>query len=128
VPDETLSGELQKFIAEHIESLEKLEVLLLLQKAPDAIWSVQDVYQAIQSSHLSVGRGLRELTAHGFLQQVGKDTFQYRPKTPEVAGQVDLLRTEYQTRRIRVIEGIFSKSAEEMRQFAEAFRIRKEKE
>jgi len=123
-----LSGELQPFIAEHIESLEKLEVLLLLHGNPATVWSAQDVYQAIQSSQLSVARRLRELIAQGFLAEVSKDQFQFRPKNKELSAMVDLLKTEYQVRRIRVIEAIFSKSTEKMRQFADAFKIRKDKE
>lgn len=121
-----LPGKLQRFIAAHIESVEKLEVLLLLYESADKWWAAQSVYQKIQSNPQSIARRLADLKAAGFLQENKDSCFQFRPKDPELADSVALLKTEYEQRRVKVIEAIFSNSTEQMRRFADAFRIRKE--
>lgn len=121
-----LPGKLQRFIAQHIESVEKLEVLLLLFNSAGTKWSSQSVYQKIQSNPRSVARRLAELTAQGFLSKDSENNFQFVPKTPELGDAVALLKAEYEQRRVKVIEAIFSQSTEQMRRFADAFRIRKE--
>jgi ribosomal protein S8 len=126
VAREELPGKLQRFIAAHVESVEKLEVLLLLYDSADNWWSAQSVYQKIQSNPQSVARQLAALKAEGFLQEDENSCFQFHPQTPELADGVALLKTEYENRRVKVIEAIFSLSTEQMRRFADAFRIRKE--
>jgi DNA-binding IclR family transcriptional regulator len=121
-----LPGKLQRFIAAHIESVEKLEVLLLLYNSPETWWSAQSVYQKIQSNPQSVARRLVQLKAEGFLQENKDGCFQFHSKSPELADGVAELSTEYEQRRVKVIEAIFSHATEQMRRFADAFRIRKE--
>lgn len=123
-----LPVELQKFIARHIESVEKLEILLLLGNSPDKAWSGQEVYQQIQSSPNSVNQKLKDLVAEGLAQREADELFRYKPKTKELAEQVRAISEAYQTRRIKVIQSIFSESTEELRKFADAFRLKKEKE
>lgn len=125
MPEPELPGKLQRFIAQHIESVEKLEVLLLLYDSGSTSWSPQSVYQKIQSNPQSIARRLAELTSQGFLSK-DNERFQFAPKTPELGNDVALLKTEYEQRRVKVIEAIFSQSTEQMRRFADAFRIRKE--
>jgi hypothetical protein len=119
--------EVQKFIARYIESVEKLEILLLLGKAPEKQWSVEQVYQAIQSSHSSVAQKLRNLTSEGFVERQD-ECYRFQPKTKELADAVGVLGAAYQTKRIKVIEAIFSKGTDELRKFADAFKLRKENE
>lgn len=101
-------------------------MLLLLYNSPEQWWSSQSVYQKIQSSPQSVTRRLQQLKLAGLLDENQESCYQFRAKTPELAEDVSLLKTEYGDRRVKVIESIFSKSTEQMRRFADAFRIRKE--
>lgn len=121
-----LPVKLQRFIATHVESVEKLEVLLLLFSSADKSWTAQAVYQKIQSNPQSVARRLAELKTEGFLEENKEGSFQFHPKNPELADGAAQLNTEYEQRRVKVIEAIFSNSTEQMRRFADAFRIRKE--
>ena len=124
-----LSTELQRFIAQYIDSVEKLEILLLLARGSDRFWRVEEVYQAIQSSHVSVLRRLRELQKEG-LAELNSDgqRFRFQPKSAELGEAVAALATAYQTRRIKVIEAIFNKSDDQLRKFSDAFRFKKEDE
>lgn len=86
------------------------------------------MYQQIKSSPASVNQKLRDLCADGFAQRTADDRFQFGPNSPELKAQIAALNTAYQKRRIKVIESIFSKSTDDLRNFADAFKIRKEKE
>ena len=120
-----LTNELQHFIARYIVSIEKLEILLLLSGSPEKFWTIDEVFQKIQSSHTSVGQRLRELCSEGFLVSEG-DRYRYKPKTEDLARSTDELRGIYRTRRLKVIEAVFSKSTEQLRKFSDAFRLRKD--
>lgn len=126
--DGEITTEIQSFIARHIESVEKLEILLTLHREPDKAWSVQEVYQKRQSSLPWIARNLRDLNAQGFLQREANDCFRYAPISSDLNEQLVALDMAYQNRRIKVIELIFSKSTDDLRKFADAFRIRKENE
>ena len=120
-----LTTELQHFIARYILSIEKLEILLLLSGSPEKLWTIDEVFQKIQSSHTSVGQRLKELASEGFLVTEG-ERYRYQPKTEELAKNTEELRQFYRTRRLKVIEAVFSKSTEQLRKFSDAFRLRKD--
>jgi DNA-binding IclR family transcriptional regulator len=125
MPDAALSPELQRFIARHIESVEKLEILLLFFREPTKSWRPTEIFQQIQSSPASVDQKIAELVADGFVVRQKDGTFQFQAKSqPQVAALDDA----YRLRRIKVIESIFSQATEELRDFSNAFKIRKETE
>lgn len=126
--DGEVTPALHKFIAQHIESVEKLEVLLLVQSAPDTLWTVAEVFRPIQSSLASVTQKLENLTSEGLLIMHPDGRYQYRPRTEELAKRVTELQSAYRKRRIKVIELIFSANTNDLRAFADAFKLRKEKE
>jgi hypothetical protein len=122
-----LTDELQQFIARHIDSVEKLEILVLLAGNAERLWTVEEVFQKIQSSQTSVLRRLRELQVDGFLERDGDGKrFRYQPKSSQLTENTMTLASAYQERRIKVIEAIFSKSDDQLRRFSDAFRLRKE--
>ena len=126
--DAELIEELQRFIARYIESVEKLEILLMLKRSPAKSWSVQEVYQQIQSSINSVNQKLLDLCRDGFVKRGPDERFQFSPKSKELEEKVAALGDAYQKRRIKVIELIFSSTTDELRKFADAFKLRKENE
>jgi predicted transcriptional regulator len=127
MPESGLPLDVQKFIAKYIESVEKLEILLLLGNTPEKQWSAEQVYQEIKSNQSSINQKLQNLCSDGFLEHQD-DHYRFQPKSVELAQAVTALGACYQTRRIKVIEAIFSKGTDELRNFANAFRLRKENE
>lgn len=124
-----LPDDLQQFIARYIDSVEKLEVVLLLAGSPDRFWTLEEVFQKIQSSQPSLTQRLRELINEGFAQR--DDTgqkYRFQPRTAEIASCTVALATAYRERRIKVIEAIFSRTDDQIRRFSDAFRLRKEDE
>jgi hypothetical protein len=51
----TLSDSTQAFIRRHIDSIEALEILMLLQRAPDTFWT-----PAAMNAHLRMKEGIAE--------------------------------------------------------------------
>ena len=123
-----LPNEIQEFIIQHIDSLEQIEILLLLSGAPGRTWTPNEVIMQLRSSTESVQKRLETLVAHGLVVEVDPQTHahQYHPATPDLARAVDQLATNYRERRLKVIECIFSKPISSLRIFADAFRIRKD--
>jgi DNA-binding IclR family transcriptional regulator len=128
VPEKHLSPELQSFIARYIQSVEKLEILLLFFREPMRRWQPMEIFQQIQSSPTSISQKLELLVAEGFVAKDKDGYFCYEPKSTAIGTQVAKLDEAYRERRIKVIESIFSKTTEELRDFSNAFKLRKENE
>jgi hypothetical protein len=124
-----LPEDVERFIAEHIHSVEQLEVLLLLQGSCPQPWDAERVARELRTSRQSAASRLDDLRARRLLSSNdGSNAFFYAPASPELDRDVVSLRAAYAERRIAVINAIFAKPSERfdaMRQFADAFRIRK---
>ena len=123
----SLPVEVQKFIARHIRSLEQLEILCLLVGNPARAWSEAEVFKQIQSSPESVGRTMRRFTAEGLFVHEGGSSYRFEPKSPEMARPATELAALYKQHRVAIIEAIYRSPLDPVRQFADAFRIRKDK-
>jgi hypothetical protein len=119
--------EVERFIAAEIESVEQLEVLLLLRGAADKRWTAAEVARALVSQADSAGAWLERMAASGLLQDTG-DGYQYAPPSAEVDSTVDALAESFAKYRVTVIGLIFSKPSERVRLFSDAFRIRRPKD
>ncbi len=124
---ETLPISVQQFLSQYIQSLEQLEVLLLLWNSPNHSWTSAEVYEVVRSSRSSVEERLESFAQLGFL---GKDdgpppTFRYAPKE-NLGTAVDETAGAYQKWRVRVIEAIFTPAVDPAQRFADAFKVRKD--
>lgn len=123
-----LSEELKGFIYANIDSVGKLEVLLLLAKHPERKWLNTEVSREVRGAEAATSRYLSELTSAGVIASDGSSPpqFQYVPHTPQLRRVVEELRSAYHTFSARIIHLIYNKSIEQIREFAQAFRIRKD--
>ena len=111
-------------MAQYIHSVEQLEILACLAESPDKSWSKSEVFKVIQSSHESVASNLRHFAHHGFLLE-SDGTFCFSTKNPELSHiALELIRT-YRQRRVAVIEALYLMPPDAIRQFADAFKLRK---
>lgn len=118
----------RQLIFEAIDSVEQLEVLLLLRSRGDRSWSSAQVSAELRSSPKSVLNRLVALEQFGFLSRAsdGEDDFQYRPKSDELDTAVSELADAYKIRPQKVFELIFS-PLKKSRHFADAFLVTKPK-
>jgi hypothetical protein len=126
--EKVFSEELEKFIAAEINSLEQLEILLLLSGNPHKWWSAKSVYEVVKSSIQSVQDRLEEMVARGILRKE-TDTevrFQFGPRDEAVWRITTELRDAYKERSVKVVQAIYSKPPDPVQEFARAFRLRKD--
>lgn len=128
MPDQPFSNPIRQFIALHLRSVEQLEILLLVSRKAEVVWTVKAVYDAILSSVPSVQRWLDEFVRTGFLESDGANPPGYRyTAKPETAQIVTELAQCYQTMPVRVIAAIYKKDTDPAQSFADAFKLKPEK-
>ena len=120
VPDDV-----QRLISSHIDSVEKLEVLLLLRGDRDQPWTSDRVSRELRRNPASVARCLTQLAGRGLIQGSVTDGYRFAPADPAVEGRVDRLAETYATRRVSVIQLIVSNPMDSVTTFADAFRFRR---
>jgi DNA-binding IclR family transcriptional regulator len=113
------------FVDRHIESIEQLEVLLLLAGSGRAL-SAAEIFQKIQSSQSSIEQRLGSLVTAGFVTRNEKGLYFFEPKEEAVRATVMDLADAYRTRRVRIIEAIYARKTDAVRTFADAFKFRKD--
>jgi hypothetical protein len=123
-----ISEEVRLFVLQCIDSVEQLEVLLLLHGSPAVTWSPETVAAALYSNPASIGRRLTALHSRGLLAATEASAYRYLPKSPALDATVSLLADTYRLRRVAVITLIASKPMENVRAFSDAFRLRKKDE
>lgn len=120
-----ISQKAQSFLAQHIQSVEQLEIFLALGTEPERFLSAREIFQRIQSSEKSISTCLEHFSQTGLA--VADDHGGYR-----LADQSDLLelvaelKQAYRERRVTVIEMIYKGPSDQIQSFADAFRIRKD--
>jgi len=120
----------RRLIAERIDSVEQLEVLLLLWRNPECAWTPEAVARELRIEPGSAEKRLTDLERGDFLQcrDRARRQFQYAPISPERDALVRALADGYAERRVTVINLIFSKPVDRIRTFADAFRLWKDED
>jgi hypothetical protein len=128
VGDGPITAEVAGFIADHVDSVAQLEILLFARAhgadvTPDVIGHELRIDAAWAAAELAV------LAARGFMARSENATMHYRfaPQTAALERGVTLLVEAYNQRRVTVVNLIFSKPSRNIRTFADAFRLRKDK-
>lgn len=126
-----LPDEVRRFIAGNVSSVAQLEVLLLLRENRDLEWSAEEISRALYAAESGMAEQLNDLVSKGlaYVTQTPHSRFRYRPaEEDDLDKAVAALARLYKERRVAVISLIYSEPADTARSFADAFRIRKEKE
>lgn len=122
-----LSDNLQAFLRTYIDSVEQLEVLLLL-RASGRPWTVGEITRELATSAVSAASRLDSLAASQLVVRSGvgeHTTYEYRPVDEQVRRSVDELAETYPRRRVAIVTFIFTAPDESLRDFSNAFRLRK---
>jgi hypothetical protein len=114
-----------QFLAEHIDSVVQVEVLLLLHSHPGVEWPAERLAQELRINPDWAAAALAQLESLGILE-ASPGGFRYAPRTAEIAHTITSVSKAYEDRRVSVISLIFSKPPDPIRQFTDAFRFRKE--
>lgn len=122
---EDIPEDVRKFIDRYVDSLERLEVLVLLQREPQRQWTSSAVAAALNISTAAADQHLAKLCSDNLLDvRIGKDLFYwFNPRPPHLERAAAALGRAYETQRLALYRQILDRPAEPIRDFAEAFRL-----
>jgi len=102
-----------QLIADCIDSVLLLEVLLFLRAEPEKPVTAADISAALSIEARWVQQRLEYLQEKGLLTPANSNRYQYAPESPALAGAVDSLALAYRVRRVAVIRHITERSTGE---------------
>jgi hypothetical protein len=119
----------QAFIVQSIDSIAQLEALLLLRSDSAQSWSAASIAHRLYISEAETRALLDVLTARGLLRIIaGKPgLYQYETDLPENDAMIGQVAELYARYLVPVTRLIHSKPQTRIQQFADAFRVRKDK-
>lgn len=124
-----LPPQLARFLADCIESVEQLELLVVIARMRERWWTARDLAEELWLSPAATGRDLEILAGRGLLEVRLANDLCYRlsPISAEGREAVTLLTELYPTRRVDILSSIVLRKGRALRHFAEAFRFRKDR-
>jgi hypothetical protein len=126
--NEDFPADIKQFIADNIDTVAQLELLLLLRSESGKQWTAEEAGKALYSSADVTALQMADLQQKRLLAPgSGAGTSVYRPEPAELARLVDRLAELYRERRVAVITAVYTKPIDKIKSFADAFRLRKEK-
>jgi hypothetical protein len=119
----------QRFIADHIDAAEQLDILLLLHRQPGRALDADAVAAAVYTVGPAAQRRLEALEAHGLLaadRAGAAPAWRYAPRDGALSRAVDALAEAYRHHRVDVINLVYARPADPLRSFADAFKLKKD--
>jgi len=121
-------AEVDRFILARVESVPHLEALLLVWRARSQAWSVEAVAKRLWVKPEVAKEILGDLERDSLLIQLsGEEKYVCQPDT-ETERLLDAVNDNYRHDMIRISTMIHSKASTAIREFARAFRLKKEPE
>jgi predicted transcriptional regulator len=117
-----IPDDVRQFIFDSIDSVEQLEILLLLSANPSRKWEAQAISAELRSTKTSVENRVESLVALNLVAS-DKEGYQFSPKNEADAKVVAQLPEIYKIMRHSILELIFS-PMKKARAFANAFRVK----
>jgi hypothetical protein len=122
---EPLSPGARSLISAHIDSVRRLELLLLLRDRRDERWTAATVAASLRVAPGWTTRELEALTAGGLLALAQRDQATYRyAAQPEDEQFVGELADAYRRRKSTVVQAILSAMDSDVQALSDAFRLR----
>lgn len=122
-----LPDDARLLVERRIDSIEMLDVLLLLHGNPRRPWTAAEAARALGTSEVAASAQLVALRQGGILSVEMTDDarYTYQPR-PELAVAVDALAAHFHENPLEVAELIAARPKQKLRLFADAFRLRKD--
>ncbi|MNL02897.1 hypothetical protein D3C87_1234180 [compost metagenome] len=125
MPNEIPEG-LRDFMKKYINSVSLLEVLLMLKRDPTRSWTAQDISNEMRTNPSYASAQLGELIALKLVvPSTREDAYSFDAQSPHSA-VIDELEELYSNRRPTIINFIYAPPIDSIRDFANAFKIKKD--
>lgn len=121
-------AEVDRFILDRVESVPHLEALLLVWRARPQAWSVEAVAKRLRVKPEVAKAILGDWERDSLLIRIpGEEKYLCQPDT-ETEQLLEAVNDSYRREMIRISNMIHSKASTAIREFARAFRLKKEPE
>ena len=115
--------DIQAFIRDAIRSVWALELLLILKRDPERLWTREELVRELRGSDALVNDNLAIFESIGLV--LPKDgRFGYAPASPVLGDLSDRLETIYRQKPVWVINAIAGSAKDRLQQLADAFKLR----
>ena len=118
-----ISDGLRKFLKERIQTVLRLEVLLLLHEHQPTAFTVPELANRLGVENDITASELRQLEAIGVAVQSRTDKYRYQPLNETQRSLIEQLALQYPKHRISILSVMLAEHPQRPRLFAEAFRI-----
>jgi hypothetical protein len=117
-------------VLRYLTSVEQLEVFILLHRSPARHWSAVEIAQELGIADAEAEAALERLGSDNFLDiKISNDVvYRYNPVDPALREVATRVTEFYVHHRISVMNLITAASLRPIRDFAEAFRLKKDRE
>ncbi|KYG63210.1 hypothetical protein AZI86_16030 [Bdellovibrio bacteriovorus] len=115
---------LRLFLRRNINSVSLLDVLFLLKRGAPQTWSPEELSVEMRTNKSYAASQLAELQALNLIHLDGTK-YIYDP-SPQDREMIEALESLYNSRRSTVINFIYSQPIDSIRDFADAFKIKKD--
>jgi len=129
-PSEDKKAEVDRFIIDQIDSVPHLEALLLLSNSRSVWWTLTEVAERLYVDG-SVAKGiLNDLIGQRLIvtSPAARDEYSYQAQEEERDRLLAAVDATYRREMVRISTMIHSKASPAVREFARAFRFKKERE
>jgi hypothetical protein len=122
----SLPDDIRRFVLTSVPSVPFVEALLLFRGSDEAI-DIGHVSSRLYISEQAASQVVAQLRETGIVEPAANGTaYRYAPRNDELGSLLDRLATFYATHLIEVTQLIHSRTERAARQFADAFKLRKE--
>jgi hypothetical protein len=125
VQDTELPAHVARCLDALVDSLECLEVMLLLYRGSDRTWSPNQVTAELGIPARAARRELEQLRSRG-LVSADDGEYRYAPRPGAPVADVECVVEAYGSRRIAIINHVASGALKRIQSLAEAFRLKKD--
>jgi hypothetical protein len=123
-----LPEEIAREVDQYIDSLECLEVLLLMYRDAGRVWSVEQVAGELRIKSDTAARHLERMASLGLLEAENPTgDYRFHPADDARGSGARIIVEAYATRRIALINHVASRALSRIRSLADAFRVWKGK-
>lgn len=123
-----IPADVKDFVFQYIDSVEQLEILLLLHARAPKFWSADELSDYLRSNRNSIEKRVSTLADQKLvLQDDSKTTFSFNATDEKLSKTVASLSEAYRVQKYKILEMIFS-PMKKSRVFADAFKISSSKE
>jgi hypothetical protein len=122
VTESGLPPDVQNFLRQHVDSVEQLEILLLLARTSSRGWTVEEIVTELRVNAGSVQKRLTDMERRGLVAKDG-NLYRFLDQSP-YAPVVRQVGDTYRERRVAVIGFIFSKPSNSIQALADAFKVK----